>query len=146
MPNRSVMEVIRDRDFVTTTTEKSVHAVAAAMKSFGVTAVLVIDGQGGELVGICTERDLVFKVIAEGCDPNAITVGEIMTRDPMHVGPDRLFGHVLHLMHEGGFRHMPVVAPNGQPIGLISARDALGLEVLHFREEIELRENLSEIL
>jgi hypothetical protein len=41
---------------------------------------------------------------------------------------------------------MRVVDPIGRPIGLISSRDALGLEILHFRQELEQRETLTEIL
>ncbi len=69
-----------------------------------------------------------------------------MTPDPVSVGPDKPFGHALHLMFEGGFRHMPVVDRHRRPIGIVSARDALGLEILHFRSELQLREDLAEIL
>jgi CBS domain-containing protein len=62
------------------------------------------------------------------------------------IGPDKPFGHALHLMFEGGFRHMPVVDPIGRPIGLISSRDALGLEVSNFGKELEHREELAEVL
>jgi len=146
MPNRAVIKVIQNRDFLTSTPEKSVHAVAAHMKQFGATAVLVVNEADGTLCGICTERDLVFKVLAEGLDSNATPVRSVMTTDPQSIGPDRAFGHALHLMFEGGFRHMPVVDPNNRPIGVISSRDALGLEVVHFRNEIEQRETLTEIL
>lgn len=69
-----------------------------------------------------------------------------MTPDPVSVGPDKPFGHALHLMFEGGFRHMPVVDRHHRPIGIVSARDALGLEILHFRSELQLREDIAEIL
>jgi CBS domain-containing protein len=69
-----------------------------------------------------------------------------MTANPICAHPEQAFGHVMHLMYEGGFRHMPVVDPSGRPIGIVSVRDALGLEMLHFRDELELREALTEIL
>jgi len=52
----------------------------------------------------------------------------------------------LHMMFEGGFRHMPVIDSDGRPLGVISSRDALGLEVTHFGSELEQRETLTEIL
>lgn len=58
---------------------------------------------------------------------------------------DRPFGHALHLMYEGGFRHVPVVE-RGRPIGMISARDALGPELQEFASELETREHIEEIL
>ncbi|MGE5770386.1 MAG: cyclic nucleotide-binding/CBS domain-containing protein, partial [Betaproteobacteria bacterium] len=116
------------------------------MKQYHLGAAVVVDPADGTLLGICTERDLSFKVLAEGLDPNTTPVGEVMTRDPLVVSPDRPFGHVLHMMFEGGFRHMPVVDPRGRPIGVVSARDALALEIVHFRDELQLREALTEIL
>ncbi len=146
MPNREVLEIIQNRDFLTSTPEKSVRAVAAHMKQFGAAAVLVVDQQDGTLIGICSERDLTYKVLAEGLDTLGTKVGDIMTPNPMVIGPDKPFGHALHLMFEGGFRHMPVVDPIGRPIGLISSRDALGLEVCNFGKELEHREELAEVL
>jgi CBS domain-containing protein len=146
MPNRPVIKVIENRDFLSTTPEKSVRAVAHHMKQHHFGAAVVVDPADGKLLGICTERDLSFKVLAEGLDPNSTPVSEVMTRDPLAVPPDRPFGHVLHMMFEGGFRHMPVVDPRGRPIGVVSARDALALEIVHFRDELELREALTEIL
>ncbi len=145
MPNRAVMQLIQDRDFLTSTPEKSVRAVAAHMKQFGAAAVLVVAEGDGVVLGICTERDLAYKVLAEGLDPKT-PVSEVMTKNPQSISPDKPFGHALHLMHEGGFRHMPVIDPQGRPIGIISSRDALGLEMFNFRKELEHRQVLTEIL
>lgn len=41
---------------------------------------------------------------------------------------------------------MPVVDPLGCSTGVISARDALGVELLHFREEVEQRDHIVEVL
>lgn len=146
MPNRAVIKVIQNRDLLTSTPEKSVRAVAAHMKQYGAAAVLVVDPEEGKLVGICTERDLTFKVLAEGLDANRTQVHEVMTHDPQAIGPEKPFGHALHMMHEGGFRHMPVIDPLGRPIGVISSRDALGLEIAHFGAELEQRDAVAEIL
>ena len=96
--------------------------------------------------GICTERDLAFKVLVAGLDPLTTPVEAIMTPNPTAIGPDKPFGHALHLMHEGGFRHMPVIAPDGRPIGVVSAADALGLEIFNFGSELSRREQITEIL
>ena len=146
MPNRAVIKVIENRDFIISTPEKSVRAVASHMQSLSLGAVLVVSPTDGTLIGICTERDLAFKLIAAGLDANTTPVEAIMTPNPDVIGPEKLFGHALHLMYEGGYRHMPVVAPNGKPIGLISSGDALGLEVFSFGNELAQRETLTEIL
>ena len=146
MPNRPAIKIIQNRHFLTTTPEKSVCAVAAHMRDNNEGVVLVVAAEDGKLLGICTERDLAFKVLATGLDATSTPVGSVMTANPQTIHPEKPFGHALHLMYEGGFRHLPVVLPDGRPIGVLSSRDALGLEVVRFSEELDQRTVLTEIL
>jgi CBS domain-containing protein len=75
MPNRAVLKVIENRDLLTVTPDMNVRAVASQMKQCKVAALLVVDQRDGKLIGICTERDLTFKVLAEGLDINSTLVG-----------------------------------------------------------------------
>ena len=84
-------------------------------------------------------------MIAEGRDPAATRIAEVMTANPRTITPDRPFGHALHLMYEGGFRHVPVVA-DGRPLGVVSARDALGPDIQQFVAELDKRNHIGEIL
>jgi CBS domain-containing protein len=93
------------------------------------------------LVGIFTERDAVFRVLAKGLDPKAARLAEVMTASPQTTGPDEVFGKALLLMHEGGFRHMPVIE-DGVPIGMVSARSALDPEMEEFVSEAQRRISL----
>ena len=68
-----------------------------------------------------------------------------MTAKPRTVGPDKAVGHALLLMYEGGFRHVPVVE-RGKPLGMISARDALGPDLREFEDELLHREHIGEVL
>lgn len=144
MPYRAVINIVENRPFLVCTPEDEVGSIAAHMKTYEQGAVLVVTPTG-ELVGICTERDLCYKVLADALPPST-PVSAVMTADPQAVPPDMLFGNVLHLMFEGGFRHMPVVDEMGRPLGLVSSRDALGLEIFKFADELKRRERLSEIL
>ncbi|MEZ5628183.1 MAG: CBS domain-containing protein [Rhodocyclaceae bacterium] len=49
-------------------------------------------------------------------------------------------------MFEGGFRHVPVVDINGKVLGVISARDALEIDMIRFKQELDRREALTEVL
>ena len=144
MPNRAVIDVVENRPFLVCAPEDEIATVAAHMKSYQQGAALIVSPMG-ELVGICTERDLCYKVLAAGL-PATTPVSAVMTRDPQAVAPEKTLGHVLHLMFEGGFRHMPVVDESGVPLGLVSSRDALGLEIFRFADEVAQRERLTEIL
>jgi sirohydrochlorin cobaltochelatase len=77
--------------------------------------------------------------------PGKTRVGEVMTANPRTITPDRPFGHALHLMYEGEFRHVPVVE-NGRPLGMVSARDALGPDLEQFVAELDKRTHIGEIL
>ena len=140
---RPIRTIIEDQNPVTASAELSVAAAARLMKERRVGAVLVVEA--GRLAGIFTERDALYRVIAEGRDPQATRVAEVMTANPRTISPDRPFAHALHLMYEGGFRHVPVVA-DGRPLGVVSARDALGPELREFVADLDKRAHISEIL
>jgi CBS domain-containing protein len=117
----------------------TVAKAAKLMVKKNVGAVMVVTEK--RLVGIFTERDAVFRVIAAGRDPEATTIGEVMTPDPVTVDPNEIFGRVLLAMHEQGFRHMPVVE-NGEPVGIVSSRSALDPEMEEFTAETQRRLSL----
>jgi len=117
----------------------TVAKAAKLMVKKNVGAVMVVAEK--RLVGIFTERDAVFRVIAAGRDPEATTIGEVMTPDPVTVEPTEIFGRVLLAMHEQGFRHMPVVE-NGEPVGIVSSRSALDPEMEEFTAETQRRLSL----
>ncbi len=128
----------RDR-LLTARPDSSVRMAALRMADMGVGAVLVVEGR--KLVGIFTERDAVFRVIAEGRDPEATNLKDVMTPDPKVLAPDDTFGYALVTMYENGFRHVPVVE-NGEPVGIVSARKALDPELEEFASESERRRSI----
>jgi CBS domain-containing protein len=143
MPQRPIRSILGSQMPVTANGELTVQQAARLMKERRVGALLVMDA--GRLAGIFTERDALFRVLAEGRDPAATQVRDVMTANPRTIAPDRPFGHALHLMHEGGFRHVPVVEGE-RPIGVVSARDALGPELEAFVAELDKREHIFEVL
>jgi len=143
MPQRPIRSLIAGRAILTAAPDTTVAKAANLMKSKAVGAVMVLED--GRLAGIFTERDALFRVIAEGRDPGSTPLVEVMTRDPRTIGPDQPFAHALLMMYDGGFRHVPVVE-HGRPIGMVSARDALGPELEEFDSQIERRTRIQEIL
>ena len=144
MPNRTLRQVITGQTLVTARRDTSVRAAAVAMAEQSVGAILVVD-DSGRLIGLCTERDALIRVVARGLDPEQTPLAAVMTDKLQTATPDKTLGHALHLMFEGGFRHLPVVE-DGRPVGMVSARNALGLEILQFERERQERDHLAEIL
>ena len=143
MPNRPISELISKQTLFVATPKSSVSEACALMKAGNVGAILVVEG--GRLCGIFTERDAVYRVLAEELEPHNTRLEQVMTPAPQTITPDRPFGHALHLMYEGGFRHVPVV-DGGRLVGMVSARDALGADLAEFRDDVEQREHIAEIL
>ena len=97
--------------------------------------------EGDRLAGIVTERD-VLRSVAEGLDPKATRLSEVMTRDPVTISPDTGLRDAAEIMFQKWFRHLPVVAPNGKVVGVISLRDLLTL-VAESLEEPETLQSLT---
>lgn len=144
MPNRRISEVIGHRPFPSITKSTSIRDAAIIMREWHSSAVLIV--KDGLLIGICTERDIVFRVVAQACDPALTQVESIMTCDVQTIQPNKPFGHALHLMYEGGFRHLPVVDSHGHPVGLLAAHDALDVDGLQMEQELVRREEITVIL
>jgi CBS domain-containing protein len=131
-----IKSVIEPRKLVVAAPDTSVSEAARLMKEGKVGALLVVED--GLLIGIFTERDALFRVVAGGLNPDTTLLRDVMTRDPTTVTPDESFGYALLLMHENGFRHAPVVE-RGRPVGVVSARHALDPEMEEFTAEAERR-------
>jgi CBS domain-containing protein len=125
---RSVMEENRKK-FFTASPGESVCEAAKLMRAKNLGALLVVSD--GRLVGIFTERDALYRVLAQGRDPKLTSLRDVMTVDPVTLGPERTYGHALLVMYEKGFRHIPVVE-DGRAVGIISSRNAMDPDMEEF--------------
>lgn len=92
---------------------------------------VLVTGNRGELAGIFTERDVLYKVVGLIGSLDAIPVESLMTPGPSALKPSDPISHALHLMGIHGFRHVPLVDEEGIPVGYISLRD-----IVRFMEEM----------
>jgi CBS domain-containing protein len=138
-PVRSVMEA---RRVLKAPPQTSVSDASQMMAKKNVGAVMVVEND--QLIGIFTERDVVFRVVARGLDPKSTQIAAVMTPSPKTVDPDKPFGYALLMMHKHGFRHVPVVE-HGKPIGMVSARNALDPDMEEFVAEAQRRKHIEEL-
>ncbi|MEX2482079.1 MAG: CBS domain-containing protein [Gammaproteobacteria bacterium] len=143
MQTRTIRHIIEGQELLTTQSSTTIAKAAKLMKKRRVGAIVVLDGL--ELAGIFTERDALYRVVAEGRDPKTTSVAEVMTSNPSTVHPDSPFENALELMHVGGFRHVPVV-DCGRPIGMVSSRDAMGPELEQFMYALIVEEQNRDVL
>jgi CBS domain-containing protein len=143
MSGRTIRSIIEGQELVTAPKSMPVGEAARLMKQHNVGAILVVEGD--KLAGVFTERDALFRVVAEGRDANTTQLGAVMTPNPKTIPADSPFTHALQMMYEGGFRTLPVVE-DGRPVGLVSARDALGPELKEFVYELLRQEQITDVL
>ncbi len=140
---RTIRDVIKNQQPVIAPAGMFVQQAAQVMKARRIGAIMVVEHDA--LAGIFTERDALNRVVAESRDASTTTLAEVMTSNPRTVSPNASFNSALEMMHQGRFRHVPVVE-DGRPIGMISVRDAMGPELESFVYEILRQEQMSQVL
>src|SRR6202171_5251327 len=93
-----------------------VAQAATLMKQEDCGAIPVV--RDGTLIGIVTDRDIAIRDVAEGRDAKTTKVSEIMSADPITIGPDADVAEAASLMATSQIRRLPVVA-NGKLLGII---------------------------
>ena len=141
MPNRTLRQIVTGQTLVSALPDTTVRAAAVAMASQSVGAIMIVD-ETGRLIGLFTERDVLNRVVARGLAPEQTPLAAVMTDKLQTATPDKTLGHALHLMFEGGFRHVPVVNDEGHPLGMVSARDALGQDMVDLERDMRRMEEL----
>ena len=116
---REILEV-KGRDVWSIGPDASVFDALKLMAEKDVGALVVLDG--GNLVGIISERDYARKIALLGRASLTTQVKEIMTIGLVCVAPEQNVDECMALVTEKRIRHLPVLE-NGKLIGLISIGD-----------------------
>jgi CBS domain-containing protein len=138
MKRRIVPNIVQRRELFTLTPDVSIRAASQLMTERRIGAIMVV--RDGALLGILSERDVMTRVVAKNLDPDTTLVGNIMTPDPMTIRPDDTADHALTLMHERGFRHLPVTDATGI-VAMVSIRDLYAAVQEELVEDIRERES-----
>ncbi len=101
---------------ITVEPDATLGEVATLMKQEDCGSIPVVEG--GRLVGIVTDRDIVIRGIAAGTDPKAQPVSTIMSADPVTIAPDADVTAAEKVMADRQIRRLPVVE-GGKLVGII---------------------------
>jgi len=112
----------------------TVLEAAQLMNDRHIGSVLVIDQD--HLVGIFTERDVLFRIVDRGRNPATLPLADVMTPDPEALSVRSTVAYALNKMCVGGFRHVPVVDEEHRPAFVVSVRDVVEYLVESFPSEI----------
>jgi CBS domain-containing protein len=124
---------IKRREPVRVRPDTTLGDVVAQLGARGRGAVIVEDDTG--VVGIFSERDVMLRVDHSNAAWTQRAVSEVMTAVPNTIRTDQTIDDSLNLMLTGGYRHLPIVDPDGALVGLVSVRDILVHIVGFFPDE-----------
>lgn len=116
---QAVGEVMTDHPVALRADDTLVDA-ARMMRDEDIGDVLVMD-EGG-LCGIITDRDIAVRAIADGKDPNQVTLGDICSQELATVTADLPISEAMNLMRSKALRRLPVV-DGSNPVGIVSLGD-----------------------
>jgi CBS domain-containing protein len=118
--NREMAEIIRDREPLLMRQTDTMQTACEHMHRRKAGYVLVTTDTGA-LLGIFTGRDAV-QALARGWDAGGTPLHAVMTKQPATLAPTAKAIDALRLMHDGGFRHVPVVSEE-IVLGVVSNED-----------------------
>ena len=101
----------------------SVFEVSQILRKHKIGAVVILRGE--KIVGILSERDVVWKVVCEGLSPQKIKAKDIMTREVVTADIRDGLNKIHEIMCAAPFRHLPIVR-EGKLIGIVSSRNLIG--------------------
>jgi CBS domain-containing protein len=117
-----IADVLRGKgsEVATVAPSVTVAELVGTLASYNVGALPVVDG--GELVGIVSERDVVRRLHSAGASLLAQRVSDIMTSGVTTCSPGDNVADLARVMTTGRFRHLPVVE-DGTLVGIVSIGD-----------------------
>ena len=126
---------VMTRNVITISPEKSALDAAKIMKKNNIGSVVVIENS--KPIGIVTERDLCFRVVAENNVPSKVKVKDIMTSPLITIDPNETLEEAARKMNKNKIRRLPVVDKNNNLVGFITYRDILTIapEVIEILKE-----------
>jgi len=99
--------------------DETVAGAAKAMQKAGTTEAIVV--KGGSPVGIITERDILYKVVAEGSHPSKVTVADVMSSPIETVEENSRVADAISKMSKMGLRRLGVTN-KGVLVGLVTQK------------------------
>lgn len=117
------LDAYRHARIIVQNASATVFEASRAMKTNEIGCVAVV-GATGEIVGVVTDRDIVLRVVGEGRDPRATSLGEVMSSSVATLPPGATTADALRVMRERRIRRVPLVE-DGRVVGMVTVDDLL---------------------
>jgi CBS domain-containing protein len=100
---------------------KSVAYAAKMMRDEDVGLAPIVEGD--KLIGMLTDRDIAIRVVAEGRNPDQVTVAEVSSQQVVTIDPQQDLDEALRIMAKHQVRRLPVVEEDGRLVGVVAQAD-----------------------
>ena len=117
---QSIKDVMTS-DPCTIDANKSVAYAAKMMRDEDVGVAPIVESD--KLVGMLTDRDIAVRVVAEGKDPERVTVREVASKQVVTVDPQQDLEEALRIMAKHQVRRLAVVEEDGRLVGVVAQAD-----------------------
>jgi len=104
----------------------SITNAAKLMATKRADAILIVDttqennnNENANVIGILTDKDIAYRVVASNLNANETAVGQVMTRHPTSVTSSTEASEALLKMAQGRFRHLPVIDGGDHIVGVL---------------------------
>jgi CBS domain-containing protein len=105
--------------------DTTIKDAAKVMTQHRVGSLVVVDGN--KLVGIITELDIIWEVVAGDLDPKITLVKDVMTKEVVTVKSNQTLEDATELMVENNIKKLPVLEGN-KLVGIITATDLISVQ------------------
>ena len=112
----------KGRDVLTVDPDTSVREAIEKMEDISAGTAVVMEG--GAVVGMVSERDVIRKVVLRGQKIDKVKVRELMSTDLTTITPETSLDDCMQLITEKRIRHLPVLC-NGCLCGIVSIGDVV---------------------
>jgi CBS domain-containing protein len=121
------IDKICNRQVVTVGRAAKVTDAARLMRHHHVGDVVLVEERDGKRVpfGILTDRDIAIAVVAEGIDPDEVSVGEVVQADVVTGSSEASVAEIVESMRRHGVRRIPIVNRQGELAGIVTADDVV---------------------
>jgi CBS domain-containing protein len=120
------VESIAEKNYVTLSEDTLVGEAAKVMKDKDVLSVLVTSKNSNEPIGILTERDMLYRVLAKNKGPFKVTLKKIMSSPLITIAEEESVKNAVLLMRGKHIRRLAVKNAGGNITGLITLMSIVG--------------------
>jgi len=133
---RTAKDILKEKGghMVTISSDATVYQALTVMTQNRVGAIVVVDEE--KIVGIWTERDLMFRVLEEGFDPKVARLKENMSENIISANVNEQAYQLYDKFLGRRIRHL-LIEEDGEYIGLISVGDVMKANLQQKTEEFE---------